>query len=80
MNWEAPAAALKSEAEGKAQGQSDLQERSLRITQELAALNASLAALEAERETGKHTLEELEALRRDLAGDQDQSPGSHWRL
>ena len=70
---EGAAAALKSEAEGKAQGQNDLQERSLKITQELAALNASLAALEAERETGKHTLEELEALRRDLAGDQDQS-------
>ena len=70
---EGAAAALKSEAEGKAQGQNDLQERSLQITQELAALNASLAALEAERETSKHTLEELEALRQDLAGDQDQS-------
>ena len=70
---EGAAAELKSEAEGKAQGQSDLQERSLQITQELAALNAALAALEAERETGKRTLEELEALHRDLAGDQDQS-------
>ncbi len=70
---EGAAAALKSEAEDKAQGQNDLQERSLQITQELAALNASLAALEAERETSKHTLEELEALRQDLAGDQDQS-------
>ena len=70
---EGAAAALKSEAEGKAQGQNDLQERSLQITQELAALNANLAALESERETGKRTLEELEALRQDLAGDQDQS-------
>ena len=70
---EGEAAALKSEADGKARGQSDLQTRSLTLTQELSQLTAGLAALEAEREATAHGLEELEGLRRDLAGDQDQS-------
>ncbi len=70
---EGEAAALKSEAEGKAQGQSDLQERSLELTQALSALNASLAALEAERDATRRALEELEALRSDIAGDQAHS-------
>ena len=70
---EGEAAALKSEAEGKARGQSDLQERSLQLTQELSELNAALAALEAEREATSRGLEELESLRNDIAGDQEQS-------
>ena len=70
---EGEAAALKSEADGKARGQSDLQTRSLALTQELSQLTAGLAALEAEREATARGLEELEGLRRDLAGDQDQS-------
>ncbi len=70
---EGEAAALKSEADGKARGQSDLQTRSLTLTQELSQLTAELAALEAEREATARGLEELEGLRRDLAGDQDQS-------
>ncbi len=70
---EGEAAALKSEADGKARGQSDLQTRSLTLTQELSQLTAGLAALEAEREATARGLEELEGLRRDLAGDQDQS-------
>ena len=70
---EGEAAALKSEADGKARGQSDLQTRSLTLTRELSELTASLAALEAEREATARGLEELEGLRRDLAGDQDQS-------
>ena len=70
---EGEAAALKSEAEGKARGQSDLQERSLKLTQELSELNAALAALEAEREATSKGLEELESLRSDIAGDQEQS-------
>ena len=70
---EGEAAALKSEAEGKARGQSDLQERSLKLTQELSELNAALAALEAEREATSKGLEELESLRNDIAGDQEQS-------
>ena len=75
---EGEAAALKSEAEGKARGQSDLQERSLKLTQELSELNAALAALEAEREATSKSLEELESLRNDIAGDQEQGP--HRRL
>ena len=70
---EGEAAALKSVADGKARGQSDLQTRSLTLTQELSQLTAGLAALEAEREATARGLEELEGLRRDLAGDQDQS-------
>ena len=70
---EGEAAALKSEAEGKARGQNDLQERSLKLTQELSELNAALAALEAEREATSKGLEELESLRNDIAGDQEQS-------
>uniref|UniRef100_UPI002616CAEA chromosome segregation protein SMC n=1 Tax=uncultured Intestinimonas sp. TaxID=1689265 RepID=UPI002616CAEA len=70
---EGEAAALKSEVEGKARGQSDLQERSLKLTQELSELNAALAALEAEREATSKGLEELESLRSDIAGDQEQS-------
>jgi len=70
---EGAAAALKSEAEGKARGQSDLQQRSAQIAEEAAKCNADLAALNAERETAAKSLEELEALRRDMAGDQAQS-------
>ena len=50
-----------------------MQTRSLTLTQELSQLTAGLAALEAEREATARGLEELECLRRDLAGDQDQS-------
>ncbi len=70
---EGEAAALKSEAEGKAKGQSDLQERSLRLSQELSALNTSVAALEAEQEATRSGLEELKNLRDDIVGDQEQS-------
>ena len=70
---EGAAAALKSEAEGKSKGQSDLQERSARITQEVAEENAALAALEAEREATKSGLAELESLKASIAGDRSQS-------
>ena len=70
---EGAAAALKSEAEGKARGQNDLQQRAAQIAEEMAKLNAQLAALGAERETASRSLEELEALRRDMAGDQEHS-------
>ncbi|MFR6184247.1 MAG: hypothetical protein ACLUJG_00750 [Lawsonibacter sp.] len=50
-----------------------MQTRSLTLTQELSQLTAGLAALEAEREATARGLEELECLRRDLAGDRDQS-------
>ncbi len=70
---EGETAALKSEAEGKAQGQNEIQARSQRIAQEAAKLNAAVAALEAEQETIQTSLTELEALKASLAGDQGQS-------
>ena len=70
---EGAAAALKSEAEGKAKGQSDLRERSSRITQELARLNADLAALQAEWDATHSGLDELEQLKSSIAGDRHQS-------
>ncbi|MCI8870814.1 MAG: chromosome segregation protein SMC [Lawsonibacter sp.] len=70
---EGTAAALKAETEGKARGQSDLQERSQQIAQEAARLSAGLSALEAEREVNDSNLRQLEQLRRELAGDRDQS-------
>ncbi len=73
VQLEGEAAALRGEAEGKAQGQSEARERSARIAQELAQLNAGLAALEAEREATQSGLRELESLKESIAGDRDQS-------
>ncbi len=70
---EGETAALKSEAEGKAKGQSEVQERSARITQEAAQLTAAQAALEAEREATRSGLTELEELKKNMAGDRNQS-------
>lgn len=70
---EGETAALKSEAEGKARGQTEVQERSARIAQEMAALTAAQAALEAEREATRSGLSELENLKASMAGDRDQS-------
>ncbi len=70
---EGEAAALKSEAEGKARGQAEARERSTRITREAANLTAAQAALEAEREATRSGLAELEDLKASLAGDRDNS-------
>ena len=70
---EGAAAALKAEADGKAQGQSEAQQRAAQITQQAAQLSAELAALEAEKEADQRGLEQLEALRADIAGDRSQS-------
>ena len=70
---EGETAALKSEAEGKARGQTEVQERSARIAREAAALTAAQAALEAEREATRSGLTELERLKASMAGDRDQS-------
>ncbi len=70
---EGETAALKSEAEGKALGQAEIQERGGRIAQETAALTAAQAALEAEREATRSGLTELENLKASMAGDRDQS-------
>ena len=70
---EGAAAALKSEAEGKSQGQNELRERAERIAGELAELGAVQAALEAERDATENGLSELEQLKASMAGDRDQS-------
>ena len=70
---EGAAAALKSEAEGKSRGQSELRERSETIAKTLAALQADKAALEAEGEATRNGLSELEQLKQSMAGDRDHS-------
>ena len=66
---EGAAAALRTEAEGKARGQSRLQERVSAMTEEIAKVNMRLAALDAERLASEQSLNELEQLRQDLSGD-----------
>ena len=70
---EGVAAALKAEAEGKALGQQQIQAQVAEIDRETARLTAELAALEAENEANRKSLEELEQLRRDIVGDRAQS-------
>jgi len=70
---EGETAALKSEAEGKAKGQSDLQARAADIAREAAELAAAQAALEAERDATRSSLAELEGLKASMAGDRSQS-------
>ena len=69
---EGAAAALRAEAEAKAQGQSDLQETLDAINGEIAGVNAALAGLDGEKAASEKGLEELESLRRDLTGDRTQ--------
>ncbi len=66
---EGAAAALRAEAEGKARGQSAIQERAGAIGAQIAELNTRLAAQDAERQVTEQSLSELEALRQDLSGD-----------
>ena len=66
---EGAAAALRAEAEGKAKGQSDAQERAAALGEAIAELNMRLAALEAEAQAARKSMTELEELRRDLTGD-----------
>jgi len=70
---EGTAAALESETQGKLQGQSEIQQRSERLTRQLADLTTRKTALETERQGSLQSLRELEKLRRDIAGDRDQS-------
>ncbi len=72
---EGAAAALRAEAEGKAQGQSDLQEKMTAITGEIAAASAALAALEGEKSASEQALDELEKLRSDIEGDREARAG-----
>ena len=69
---EGSAAALRAEADSKAEGQSRLQEQVSVIGEQIAALNMKLASLEAEQDASQKALEELEDLRRDMAGDREQ--------
>ena len=69
---EGSASALRAEAEGRRQGQTELQEKLDAIGEEIARLNVELAALDAEKGAGESSLAELEALRRDLTGDHAQ--------
>ncbi len=69
---EGAAAALRVEAEGRRQGQTELQEKLEAIGSEIARFNVELAALEAERAAGESSLAELVDLRADLTGDNTQ--------
>ena len=69
---EGAAAALRAEAEGKAQGQSRFQEKAGEIGAEIAEFNMRLASLDAERMASEKALDELEGLRRDMAGDREE--------
>ena len=66
---EGSAAALRAEAEGKAQGQAAMQEQAAAIGEAIAELNMRLAALAAEEQASNKSLNELEALKADLTGD-----------
>ncbi len=66
---EGSAAALRSEAEGKIQGQNDLREKMETIAARIAELGARRAAFEAEELASRQSLRELEDLRSDMAGD-----------
>ena len=68
---EGATAALRAEAEGKAKGQSDLQEKMAAISNEIASASARLAALEGEKSASESAMAELEGLRRDIDGDRE---------
>ena len=70
---EGAAAALDSEAQGKLTGQNEVRERAEAIARQTAELTTQRAALQAEREADHASLEQLEGLRRDMAGDRSQS-------
>ncbi len=68
---EGSAAALRAEAQGKAEGQSEARQRTEVINAQIATLNAQKAALEAETLASRQSLRELEELRKDMAGDRE---------
>jgi chromosome segregation protein len=72
---EGSAAALRLQAEGKAEGHSQLQEKLASLSNDLAAAAARLTALEGERAASEKALAELETLRRDLEGDRQARAG-----
>ncbi len=70
---EGAAAALESETQGKLSGQDEVRRRAAALGEQVAELTAQRAALQAEREADRAGLEQLEGLRRDMAGDRSQS-------
>ena len=70
---EGEAEALASQEQGKLSGQSEVAQRSADIAAQVAELTTAIAALQAEREANGASLAQLEDLRRDMAGDRDQS-------
>lgn len=77
---EGAAEALRAEAEGKAKGQSDLQEKVAAISGEMADAAARLAALEGEKAALEKALAEQEALQRDIDGDREARESMVARL
>ncbi len=72
---EGSAAALLAEAEGKREGRQTLRDSQEELAQAISQLRVERAALEAEGATQAQALEALEALRRDIVGDQSQQEG-----
>jgi len=68
---EGSAAALRAEAEAKAQGQNEARQKGEAVSAEIALLGAQKAALEAETLAARQSLRELEDLRQDMAGDRE---------
>jgi chromosome segregation protein len=68
---EGEAEALRVETEGKAKGRERYQQKLDELFNVIAALRAEEAALEAEHTTASKSLEELQTLERDIAGDRD---------
>ena len=66
---EGSSAALRADAEAKAQGQTSLQETLAAVNSKIADCNARLAGLDGERAASVQNLAELEKLREDLSGD-----------
>ena len=66
---EGSAAALRSQAEAKVQGQNELRLKNETVNAQMAGLNAQIAALDAERDASDKALRELEELRADMVGD-----------
>ena len=69
---EGTAEALRAETESRAAARSDAQARLAELNAAIAQDSARLAALEAERQAQEKAVDELETLRRDIAGDRDE--------
>ena len=67
--WREPPAALRAEAEGKARGQSEAQEKAAALGEAIAELNMRLGRPGGGSPGRRKSMTELEELRRDLTGD-----------